>query len=77
MTWKDEMMSGVAGFLRERLALDVVKVVDFTDRTEYGGYCETCAYEDTVCDIVYIDSHGDRKTYKHYDTFASLINNII
>lgn len=76
MAWKEDMYEALAGYLREPFGIDAVTVVDFDDRTEYGGYCSTCAHEETVCDIKYLDSNGKVQTYTYYGTFTELIGSI-
>jgi hypothetical protein len=56
-----------------RSGVDAVEVTDWEDRTEHGGYCETCAYEYVVVDITYVDSEGARKTYVYDSSFSDLI----
>lgn len=75
--WKEEMYEAIAEYLRFiYTGLDINKVIDFEDRTEYGGGCSTCAYEETVCDITYLDSKGKVKTHTLTGTFSDLISNI-
>ena len=75
MTWKERMYSGLGEYLRS-MGFDAIEVTDFEDRTEYGGYCDTCAYETTVCDLTYRDSKGKVNTWTYYDSFAELVKSI-
>ena len=76
MGYKEKMNEAVAEFLREKYNIDAVTVIDFDDRTVYGGYCETCAYEYTEADITYLDSNGEAQVYSYSGTFAELLNSI-
>lgn len=73
MGWKEGMYSALTEYLKSYYKLDIVEVIDFQDRTEYGGGCETCAYEYVVCDITYRTSKNKVKTYEYNDSFSSLI----
>lgn len=76
MSWKEKMYEALAGYMRDSYGTDAVKVIDFEDRTEYGGYCETCAYETTVCEITYIDSKGKTQKYTYWGPFSELIGGL-
>jgi hypothetical protein len=54
----------------------VVSITDFEDYTVYGGYCETCAYEETNCKITYVDANGATREYSYYGSFAELIGDL-
>ena len=56
--------------------LDCVEIVDWDDRTVYGGYCETCAYEYAVVDITYKDSLEQVCLYTYSDDFGTLIRRL-
>jgi len=75
MTWKERMYAGLGEFLRS-MDIDAIEVTNFEDRTEYGGYCDTCAYETTVCDLTYRDSKGKVGTWTYYGSFAELVQSI-
>lgn len=55
----------------------VAEILDFEDFTYYGGYCETCSYEDTYCRITYRTLEGETRTYEYTDSFADLINALV
>ena len=55
---------------------DCKEVIDWDDRTVYGGYCSTCAYEYAVVDITYKDSEGFTSVYTYSDDFGSLIRRL-
>lgn len=48
----------IAEVLREDGYKDVEVVLSAEERTESDGYCDTCYYEYTVLDIVYLDADG-------------------
>jgi hypothetical protein len=56
--------------LRQMSAIGVgIEVVDYSERTQYSGGCETCYFE--WQEITYILSNG--KTYTESITFGELI----
>lgn len=54
----------------------IIRIMDFEDYTYYGGYCETCSYEEAHCKITYETDHGVRE-YDYYGSFAELINDLV
>lgn len=62
-------------FLKSR-DVDAVEVTYVDDRTEYGGYCETCEYTYTVIDIDYIDSNGNPRTHTYSGDLGELIREL-
>lgn len=52
---------------------DVDVVVDAEERTEYGGYCESCYYEDVMVDVTYLNEDGETQTTIIYSSFAHLM----
>lgn len=75
MSLNESIKEALGGFLRDTgRAEDVERVTSWEDRTEYGGYCETCSYEETVVDITYRTTAGGTKTYTYYGSFADLVS---
>lgn len=60
---------------KEAEYVKVLRITDFEDFTHYGGYCETCSYEETRCNVTYETDQG-MKIYEYYGSFASLINDL-
>jgi len=54
----------------------VVSIADFEDFTYYGGYCETCSYEETNCKITYVDDGGATREFTYTGSFAELIGSL-
>ena len=75
MSLNESINEALTRFVKE-VDKDCDTVTDFEDRTEYGGYCETCSYEYVVVDIYYTTVKGGRKTYTYDGTFSSLIRNL-
>ena len=55
----------------------VTEILDFEDETFYGGYCETCAYEDVYCYITYKTADNITARYEYTGSFAELINSLV
>lgn len=55
----------------------VTEILDFADETYYGGYCETCSYEETHCYVTYKLESGETRQYEYSGSFASLINELV
>jgi hypothetical protein len=75
MSLEESILEALTRFVKE-VDLTCDTVTGFEDRTEYGGYCETCSYEYVVVDIYYFTDNGGRKTYTYDGTFSSLIRNL-
>jgi hypothetical protein len=67
----------ILAWLQEnRPSLGAVEVLDYGEETEYGGYCETCSYEEIVVQITYKDSKGKTQKFRHYDNFAEFVKSL-
>jgi len=55
---------------------DVKEVVSYEDDTYYGGYCETCSYEEAIVNIYYVDSKGAGHKYVYGGGFAELVSSL-
>lgn len=75
MSLNDNICAALADFLRDR-EVDVREVLSYDEETKYGGYCETCAYEYVVLDIMYENSEGKTKYYTYNGSFAELIRSL-
>lgn len=74
MGWQENMYEAIAEFLRTSKGLDAVKVTDFYDHTQWSGGCETCGYDEIVCDISYVNSKGKSRLYTYSGGFSSLVS---
>ncbi len=72
--FKADLARYVAKKIPDGFAEDI-EVTDFEDFTYYGGYCETCSYEDTYCELTY-KLNGEKKTLEIYESFAELIKTL-
>lgn len=75
VTFEQMFHTSLAAFLRNQ-GIDAVRVTDTEDRTEYGGYCETCSYEYTVIDIYFIDSDDRRQKYTYSGDLGELMREL-
>lgn len=69
MTFKTKFYAALEDFIN----IEGAKVVDFDERTVYGGGCETCAYSYVEVTITY-EKDGKTLYYEYNGTFADLIN---
>lgn len=71
MSVKTGLHEAALGYLRTR-GVEADRVTEVTNRIEYGGFCETCSYEELVVDIEYRVADQYR-SYRYYGTFAEFI----
>ncbi len=62
----------LAEFLREERDLDAVEVTYAKEETQWSGGCETCYFEWTEVNIVYVDSNGVEDTYTFHGSMSEL-----
>jgi hypothetical protein len=69
------ILDALTKFLMDQGVTDIVRVTSFQDRTEYGGFCDTCEYTYTVVDIYYdkIVAGSKPGVYTYDGSFADLI----
>lgn len=80
MSFKSNFHEAIKKYIHEeeREDLDIVEIISVTEETEYGGYCETCAYQDDVVIVTYLNSDGDTETYKlYYESIPSLLTALL
>lgn len=58
------------------LGKDVEQVIEYDEEHRYGGYCETCSYDEYVVEITYLNSKNKRYYYTFYGTLGSLIREL-
>lgn len=75
--WKEKFYEALAEMLRSEYAVDAVRVTAFEDYTYQSGYCETCYYETTRCNIYYVDSEDETQMYDYYGSFAELVGSLV
>lgn len=66
--------------LVQRQHEDAYLIVDWEEETEYGGYCETCSYEEIVVKVTYTCNTCDEcpnHVYKYYGRFSELMKDLI
>ena len=75
MSWIKGFHEDLAKWLQYR-DVDAVEVLSFKEETEYGGYCDTCAYEITHVHIRYLNSVEMTNTYEYYGNMAEFIDEL-
>lgn len=56
---------------------DVKKVISVEDETYYGGYCETCAYEEERLTVQYLDNDDNRQRLSTYYEFSDCLKMLL
>ena len=72
MSVSTSINTALANFLRE-LGKSVATVDSYDEKTIYGGYCNTCSYEEQVLVVSYTTEDGSSEKYTINDTFAGVI----
>jgi len=75
MTTIEEKIHDALTLYLRRIGFECDGVTGFEDVTKYGGYCDTCSYSETLCEVTY-EYLGKTKTYEYYGTFANLIKEL-
>lgn len=70
MSWKEAFYEDVKTYLNNE---NVVKIIDVDERTQSGGYCESCYYEEQVVVVTYLDRNGDKKETTEYFTMSDFM----
>lgn len=75
MSFKDNLLEAMTNRLDEMTYFDLNgrKVVDYTEREDSDGYCETCYYEYTVIEYEF----DDGSSYKETTSFSELIKELV
>lgn len=55
----------------------VKKVLSFEEEKYSGGYCESCAYEETVVEIRYINDDDKQSMYVYRGYFSELLRELL
>ncbi len=74
MAFQEIFYDALAALL-EKNGIANATVVNFDEVTEYGGYCETCAYEYTEVNIAY-EVDGVYGVYRYSGSFGELIRSL-
>lgn len=64
------------GLIEARLEEPIRKVVAYEERTHYGGYCNTCSYEEAVIVVWYKDQQGRTYQTQFEDSFLGLVRQL-
>ena len=72
MSWKDQMMNAMSEFVSDQIGRNVI-VLRYEDRTEYGGFCETCSYDYEVID--FYDTDG-KMVYTYEGSMADFMEQL-
>ncbi|QFG25477.1 hypothetical protein [Actinomadura sp. WMMB 499] len=76
MNYKESFYDALAKWLRDYYELDAVRVTNFKEDVESGGYCETCWYDETVVYVDFLNSKGIETSYRYYGSMADLIREL-
>lgn len=72
MSYIENIKTDLCKYLKS-IKIDCVEVTSFNDSTQWGGYCETCAYESVCVDIYYTNSKGKGKNYTYDEGLSDLL----
>lgn len=56
----------------KNLGYDVVEIVNYEEYTYYGGYCETCSYEEIRVKVQFKNADGTFDSWEHYGSLGDL-----
>lgn len=73
---KEAFFGALKAFLKAKNVPHVYEVTGFKERTESGGYCDTCFYTSYHVDIYYVDIMDKESVYDHYGDFGELIREL-
>ncbi|AEJ93458.1 hypothetical protein FGG33_gp38 [Mycobacterium phage Benedict] len=76
-TFQTKFNDAFKKLLIESGVTDVDEVVSVEEDTFYGGYCETCAYEEQIVRVHYIDKYGAAQSYTFWESLSCLINSLL
>ncbi|AVP42093.1 hypothetical protein KIP48_gp37 [Mycobacterium phage Naca] len=78
MSFQAEFNAAFKRLLEEREGIgDISEIVTVEEDTYYGGYCETCRYEEQIVRVVYRDTNGAWHSTTIWGTLSSLINSLL
>lgn len=70
----DKVCDMLKNFVEKSIGESIDKVVCYDERIDYGGFCETCSYEDYVIDIYFtVNDSNDYYKYTFYDSMSDLL----
>lgn len=70
----DKVCDMLQNFVETSVGESIDKVLCYDERIEYGGYCETCSYEEYVIDIYF--TVNDSNDYYKY-TFNGVMSELL
>jgi hypothetical protein len=71
----EAICNALLAMLRNR-GIHAVRVTGYKEEKLYGGYCETCYYEQYVVEIYYLTETGVFKEYEYDGQFADLLREL-
>lgn len=74
---RDALFYDMLGVLGERGYDDAEEVISVDERTQFGGGCNTCAYEYQVLDVRYRTVRGGYKTVVIDGSLGDLISSLL
>lgn len=75
---KRSLLGAMTRYLMDETSLtDVVKVTDFVESQEQGGYCDTCWDSWTQVAMTYDRIGGGTGTYTYYGTLYEFMTSIL
>ncbi|QDK03140.1 hypothetical protein SEA_SYDNAT_58 [Mycobacterium phage SydNat] len=78
MSFQAEFNAAFKHLLEAREGIgDISEIVTVEEDTYYGGYCETCAYEEQIVRVHYIDKYGAAQSYMIWESLSCLINQLL
>ena len=75
-TFEDKFKEVLSVYLNN-LGYEVTAVDSWEEDTYSGGYCETCAYDETQVVITYITGGGQLRQYTYSGKFTYLLDELL
>lgn len=70
----DKVCDMLHNFVEKSVGESIDKVVCYDERIDYGGFCETCSYEDYVIDIYFtVNDSNDYYKYTFNGSMSDLL----
>ena len=75
---KRSLLDAMTRYIMDETSIaDIVRVTDFVESQEQGGYCDTCWDSWTEVVMTYDKISGGTGTYTYYGTLYDLITNLL
>lgn len=75
--FEDTFKELLGRYLKRYYGCDVAQVLSYVEDEYQTGYCDTCWSEETVVYVDYLDSSGERKKQKVWDSMVNLLDALI